>query len=166
MIKQFETEIIKDLNNKKLLVTREFNAPVEMVWRAWTEPELLDQWWAPKPYQAITISMDFREGGLWRYDMKGPDGDKHHCRCDYDIIKVNHSFSGKDGFCDADGNLNNEFPGMYWQTHFGDKEGITLVNIEISFDTIEDLEKIVEMGFKEGFTMAHGNLDELLETLK
>jgi len=52
------THFTKDLENKRLHVTRYFNAPLELVWSTWTKPELLEQWWAPKPYKAITKSMD------------------------------------------------------------------------------------------------------------
>ncbi|XOV95286.1 MAG: SRPBCC domain-containing protein [Bacteroidota bacterium] len=166
MIKQFETDIIKDLEHKKLHITREFNAPASLVWRTWTEPELLDKWWAPKPYKAITKSMNFKEEGFWHYYMLGPEGDKHWCRFDYENIKVNHSYSGLDAFCDEEGIPNMEHPRMHWDNTFNDQDGITLVNIEITFGSVEAIEKIIEMGFKEGFTMAHGNLDELLENLK
>lgn len=81
-----ETIFSKDVANKKLTVVREFDAPLEKVWKAWTESELLDQWWAPKPWKAITQSMDFREGGKWLYYMLGPDGSRHYCRADYKTI--------------------------------------------------------------------------------
>jgi uncharacterized protein YndB with AHSA1/START domain len=49
-----ETVFSKDLQNKKLTVVREFDAPLERVWEAWTKSEILDQWWAPKPYKTET----------------------------------------------------------------------------------------------------------------
>ena len=55
--------MVKDLPNKKITVTRHFNAPLDQVWKAWTESELLDQWWAPKPFKAETKFMDFKVGG-------------------------------------------------------------------------------------------------------
>jgi len=61
-----KTEILKDLTNRKLNVTRAFSAPVEKVWRAWTEAEQLDKWWAPRPWKAITKTMDFTPGGFWQ----------------------------------------------------------------------------------------------------
>ena len=54
--------LTKDPGGKKLQVVEEFDVPVAAVWEAWTTPELLDQWWAPKPWKAETKSMDFREG--------------------------------------------------------------------------------------------------------
>ncbi|MFN5417545.1 MAG: SRPBCC domain-containing protein, partial [Flavobacteriia bacterium] len=53
--------------NNTVMVKREFAANLELVWEAWTNPEILDLWWAPKPYKTETKSMDFREGGRWLY---------------------------------------------------------------------------------------------------
>jgi uncharacterized protein YndB with AHSA1/START domain len=60
----------------QLIVTREFDANSDLVWKAWTTAELLDQWWAPKPYRAETKSLDFREGGVWLYAMVSPENEK------------------------------------------------------------------------------------------
>ena len=162
MIINKETIYTKDLKNKKIKVTREFDAPVEKVWRAWTEKELLDQWWAPRPWKAVTKSMDFSNGGSWLYYMEGPDDSRHYCRADYKSIVVNKSYECLDAFCDEKGNINTEFPRMYWKVAFDKAEPGTKVDIEITFTSVEDLEKIIEMGFKEGFAAAHNNLDELL----
>ena len=160
-----ETIYKKDAANKKMAVIREFDAPVEKVWRAWTEPELLDQWWAPKPWKAVTQSMDFREGGTWFYYMQGPDDSRHYCRVDYQTIAPKKSFTGLDAFCDEKGNVITDFPSMHWQIMFNQSGTGTKVDVEITFASEADMEKIIEMGFKEGFAAAHGNLDELLATL-
>ncbi|HEX5653784.1 MAG TPA: SRPBCC domain-containing protein [Chitinophagaceae bacterium] len=162
MILQKETIFKKDLANKKINVKREFEAPVEQVWKAWTESQLLDQWWAPKPWKAHTQSMDFRDGGTWLYYMEGPEGERHYCRADYKSIIPNKSYEGLDAFCDEKGNINTGFPRMYWKVNFSKTSAGTMVETEITFDSLADLEKIVEMGFQEGFTAAHGNLDMLL----
>ena len=157
-----ETIYTKDQSNKKLKVVREFDAPVENVWRAWTEKELLDQWWAPRPWKAVTTKMDFREGGRWLYYMQGPEGERHHCCVDYKTIIPNKRFTGDDAFCDENGKINTEFPTMHWIVDFKPAGSATRVEVEVEFDSEADLEKIVEMGFKEGFAAAHNNLDEVL----
>ena len=157
-----ETMISKDLANKKLFVVREFDAPLEQVWEAWTQSNLLDQWWAPKPWKAITKTMDFREGGLWLYYMEGPEGEQQYCRADYKSIDPPRSFTLTDAFCDENGNPTGELPSMHWKNVFSETGSGTKVEVEITFQSEADLEKIVEMGFKEGFTAAHSNLDELL----
>jgi uncharacterized protein YndB with AHSA1/START domain len=162
MIANKETIYTKDVANKKIKVVREFDAPAEKVWRAWTERELLDQWWAPKPWKANTISMDFRNGGTWLYYMQGPEGEKQYCRADYTSVVPNKSYEGLDAFCDEKGNISTEMPRMNWKVVFNKAESGTRVDVEITFASEADLEKIIEMGFKEGFAMAHNNLDELL----
>lgn len=155
-------QFVKDLANKKIKVIRDFNAPVDKVWKAWTDPAILDLWWAPKPWKAQTRSMDFREGGTWLYAMIGPDGIPTWCRVDYLQIETGVRFSGKDAFCDEKGIPGNEFPVSKWDCKFKATDTGSRVEIEVSYATVADLEKIAEMGFEEGFTMALTNLDEWL----
>tara|TARA_R110002020_G_scaffold23460_1_gene77998 strand:- start:89 stop:1051 length:963 start_codon:yes stop_codon:yes gene_type:complete len=152
-----------DKAKKQIKVERSFNAPISLVWSAWTEAEILDQWWAPKPWTAQTKSMDFREGGHWHYAMVSPEGEKHWGKVDYINIIPEEYFSALDGFCDEDGNLNSSLPRNKWENNFSGKGEETIVNILLSFDTLEDLEKIIEMGFKEGFTAGLENLDHYIE---
>lgn len=157
-------EAVFSKDQKKLTVVREFDAALERVWRAWTDSEILDQWWAPKPYRAQTKTMDFREGGLWLYCMVGPEGQGMWCRIDYKTIEPYKSFSYTDAFCDEEGNKNTEFPSMAWRNEFIQGEGVTTVRVEIRFAKEEDLETILEMGFQEGFTAGLSNLDHYLST--
>jgi uncharacterized protein YndB with AHSA1/START domain len=157
------TLITKDLANKKLHVTREFSAPVEKVWKAWTASELLDKWWAPKPWRAETKSFDFKEGGFWLYAMIGPDGTTAWCRVGFETIITGSSFSAINSFSYEDCNIDKNFPIMHWLVVFAATATGTKVEVDITFDNEADLEKIVGMGFEAGFTMGLGNLDELLK---
>ncbi|MEI9910500.1 MAG: SRPBCC domain-containing protein [Bacteroidota bacterium] len=74
---------IDPASDTTMLVEREFDATLEWVWQAWTDSELLAEWWAPLPFKAITKTMDFREGGRWHYYMLGPDGSKFWCLLNY-----------------------------------------------------------------------------------
>ncbi len=148
-----------DKDNKKINVQREFAANLDKVWAAWTTSELLDQWWAPKPYQVKTKSMDFRVGGFWLYAMVSPEGDAHWCRADYKSIEPLKSFSALDAFCDEEGQPHTTFPRSLWTNSFQQQAEHTLVSIVVAYEDLADLEKIIEMGFKEGFTMAMENLD-------
>jgi uncharacterized protein YndB with AHSA1/START domain len=162
MVLHKEATFKKDVANKKINVEREFEAPVEKVWEAWTKRELLDQWWAPRPWKAVTQSMDFRNGGSWLYYMEGPEGERHYCRVDYKTVNPNNSFTGKDAFCDENGKVSKDMPSMDWKVDFNKAGNNTKVNVEITFASEEDLNKIVEMGFQEGFAAGLNNLDELL----
>jgi len=155
-------DFVIDKENKKVRVTREFAAPLEKVWAAWTQSDLLDQWWAPKPWKARTKIMDFREGGHWLYAMVGPEGEEHWCRADYQSVIPQKSFKGLDAFCDPNGKINNDLPKSVWECKFSEAGNKTTVIIEMECETLADLEKYIEMGFKEGFTSGLNNLDELL----
>lgn len=155
-----------DKANNAIQVTREFSAAPDLVWQAWTTAELLDQWWAPKPYYVQTKTLQFTEGGQWHYAMISPEGDKHWCLADYKTIDPSKSYTSLDAFCDEAGNMNTEMPRTLWTNVFTANEGTTTVNITLQYQSLTDLEKVLAMGMQEGFTMALGNLDELLLTIK
>ena len=156
-----------DKENNTVNVSREFAANLELVWEAWTNPEILDQWWAPKPYQTRTKSMDFREGGMWLYEMYNTESkdqqECHWCKNDYHKIVNQSMFSGLDAFCDENGEVNKEMPRTFWTNTFNEQGETTTVNIVAQYDSLADLEMVIKMGFKEGFTMALENLDQYIE---
>ncbi|VXB90681.1 ATPase [Flavobacterium sp. 9AF] len=151
--------------NNTVNVKRAFNANLQNTWDAWTKPEILDLWWAPKPYQTITKSMDFREGGTWLYAMKSPENEYHWCKNDYLKIITLHSFTGLDAFCDEEGKVSNEMPRTQWTNTFIENtdNNTTMVSIVAQYESLEDLEKIIALGFQEGFSMALSNLDDYFE---
>lgn len=149
-------------DQKTLTVERTFPAPVNRVWAAWTEKELLEQWWAPKPWQAVSKSFDFREGGHWHYYMEGPDGERHWALVIYKKIAPEKWFTAHDDFCDEDRNLNPDLPGNDWRNEFTADGDQTHVLVTLTFVSVEDMQKIVAMGFKEGFSMGLDQLEALL----
>jgi uncharacterized protein YndB with AHSA1/START domain len=155
-----------DKKNNTITVEREFAAEVSLVWDAYTKPEILDQWWAPKPWKARTKVMEFKEGGHWHYAMVGPAGEEHWAWADYKNIQVQKKFTGLDAFADKDGNINKAMPQSKWEMAFVDKGEITLVKIHITYPDLAQLEATLSMGFKEGLSMAMDGLDELLPSLK
>lgn len=156
-------DFIVDKENNTINAKRAFAADLALVWQAWTEAAILDQWWAPKPYVTKTKFMEFKVGSYWHYAMISPEGEKHWCRADYQQIDILKSFSGLDAFCDENGKVTDSFPRSLWHNEFSQDGENTFVNITIKYSSLNDLEKIIELGFKEGFTMALGNLDQLLE---
>lgn len=153
-----------DKVNNKVHVERTFDAELELVWSAWTVAEILDQWWAPKPYKNETKSMDFREGGFWLYSMLSPEGERHWCRADYKKIDPLKYYSATDDFCDENGVVTNVLPSAFWTNTFLEEGEQTKVSIDIQYKSLEDLEQIISLGFKEGFTMGMDNLDHYLST--
>lgn len=152
--------------NKTIHIKREFDADLELVWKAWTTAELLDQWWGPKPWRAETKTMDFRQGGFWHYAMVGPEGERHWSKTFYITIEKEKLFTAKDGFCDENGTMNPAFPQNLWENNFIPKENKVQVDMLLTFDTLDDLQTTIDMGFKEGMTKGLEQLDELLSTLK
>jgi uncharacterized glyoxalase superfamily protein PhnB/uncharacterized protein YndB with AHSA1/START domain len=164
-IQSFEQERVLfevDRENNQIRVERSFRAPLDLVWAAWTEADILDQWWGPSPWRAETKYMDFREGGYWIYAMVGPENERHWSRADFVRIIPGQYFCGYDGFCDEEGNLMPSMPRNKWENTFTDQGDTTLVHVLLTFDTLEDLEKILAMGFREGFTAGLENLDRHL----
>ena len=155
-----------DKTNKTITVVREFDAEVTLVWDAFTKKELLDQWWAPKPWQAKTKTLDFRAGGKWFYAMVGPMGDKNWALTEYTAIKPFKKFVGLDSFTDAEGKVNDHMPQSKREIKFTDMGRQTEVEIKTSYDELADLDLIINMGFKQGITAAMENLDELLTGLQ
>jgi len=147
-----------------MVVTREFAAPLEQVWQAWTESELLDEWWAPQPWKAITKIMNFTEGGYWLYSMNGPAGEKVWAKLSFQKIEVHKNFEAINSFSDENGKESNDAPKMFWKILFKSSARGTTVEVDIRFSSMEDLQKMVEMGFEAGFTAAHENLDQYLQS--
>lgn len=151
--------------NNTVNIKREFNADRELVWAAWTSPEILDQWWAPKPYKSKTKVMEFKVGGRRFYAMVNPEGEEigWHIQ-DYTSISPKTNFKFLSVFADKDENPH--LPGSDWDLTFSELNGTTTVQITIYNESRERMEKMIEMGFKEGFTMTLNELGTLLSTLK
>ena len=153
-----------DKSTKSVFVTREFNAEQSLVWDAFTKQELLDQWWAPKPFLSKTKFMDFKVGGRRFYAMVTPEGQEHWAIQKYTSISPKTNFKMFNAFADKDENP--QLPGSDWDFNFSEQSGITKVSITIYNDSLERMDKMIEMGFKEGFTATLNELEALLSHIK
>jgi uncharacterized protein YndB with AHSA1/START domain len=147
---------------KKVFVTREFDAELDLVWDAFTKAELLDQWNAPAPFTAKTKVMDFRVGGRRFYAMVSPEGQERWAIQRYTSISPKTNFKMLNAFADKDENP--ELPGSEWDYTFSEQNGKTKVNITVYNESLARMEKMIEMGFTEGFKMSMNNLENLLAT--
>lgn len=159
-------DFIVDKEKNTITVNREFAAGRQLVWDCHTKSELLDKWFAPKPFTAKTRSMNFKEGGSWIYAMVDPEGQEFWARMDYTKINPIDGYSLLDGFCNENGELNPALPRASWVATFKDLNQHTLVKTVVTYNSLTDLETVINMGMKEGLTMTLENLDELLLTLK
>ncbi|MDH6251844.1 uncharacterized protein YndB with AHSA1/START domain [Chryseobacterium sp. H1D6B] len=152
-----------DFESNSVYVMKIYKADVSKVWDYFTKSELLDQWWAPKPWKCETVKMDFRENGIWHYAMKGPDGEKMYSQLKYGEITEHRSFDGLSAFCDEQGNINEDFPASQWLFGFTGVEEGTKVSVNIHYSSQEVMKKMLDMGFEGGFKMGLNQLEEILK---
>jgi uncharacterized protein YndB with AHSA1/START domain len=156
-------EFTVNKETKTVSITKEFDAERDLVWDAYTKPELLDQWWAPKPMASRTKAMDFEVGGRRFYAMVSPEGVERWSVQRYKSITPKTNFKFFNAFSDENENL--ELPGSDWDLNFSEQDGTTAVSISIYNESLERLERMVAMGFTEGTKMQLENLEELLVKL-
>jgi uncharacterized protein YndB with AHSA1/START domain len=161
-----KTNVVKDLKEKSILVSREFNAPIEKVWRAYTESQLLDLWWGPSPWRAETKTMNFVAGGYWLYAMVSPENEKHFGRMSYTAIEPHKYFELEDSFCDENGVVNTDLPVSRGKTVFTETANGTLVEFKINYQTQAEVLQLVEMGFEQGISMCIEQLVALFKENK
>ncbi|MGD9631553.1 MAG: SRPBCC domain-containing protein [Pyrinomonadaceae bacterium] len=157
-------EFIVNKETKTVTIAKEFEAGRDLVWDAYTRAELLDQWWAPKPFASRTKVMDFTVGGKRFYAMVSPEGVERWVLQKYTSITPKSNFKLFNTFADADENV--ELPGSDWDLNFSEQDGTTTVHISIYNESLERLERMIEFGFREGTRAQLENLEELLATLK
>lgn len=155
-------EIQKIPENKEIIITHRYQNPVEVIWNAFTKTEVLEKWWAPEPYKAIIVTNNFEKGKCLFYYMLSPEWQKHYCITDFLEIDYLKSYEVLDAFCDENKIINKELPRAKWVNSFNFKDGITTVVNTISFEKIEDMTKILEMGFEEGYKMWLNQLYKVL----
>ena len=160
---QFDFLVDKEQN--RIIVKREFAAKRQLVWDCHTKRELLDRWFAPKPLTTKTKHMEFKAGGYWHYAMITPDGQSFWSRIDYQTISPIDGYTALDGFSDEAGVVNPDMPRSRWEVTFTDANERTLVTTVVAYNSAEDVQKVVDMGMKEGMTSTLELLDELLLTI-
>jgi len=153
---------------KTVFITREFDAGLSLVWDAYTRQELLDQWWAPKPWTSKTKVMNFEVGGRRFYAMISPEGHERWSIQKYTAITPKTNFKLFNAFADAAENP--ELPGSDWDLSFSEQNGpdgyrVTKVVVTIYNESLARMEKQIEGGFGEGYARQMKNLDELLAGL-
>lgn len=165
MKKPLQFDFITDEKKNTITVRREFAAKRQLVWDCHTKSELLDKWFAPKPFTTKTKSMDFREGGHWLYAMIDPDGNHYWGRTEYVRIYPIDGYQTKDAFTDENGNANPDLPVANWDVTFSETGNHTLVQTVVTYPSLEALETVINMGMKDGLTSTLERLDDLLLTL-
>jgi uncharacterized protein YndB with AHSA1/START domain len=141
-------------------ITREFDAPRDLVFRAYTDPELLKQWLGPRKYKMTVDSWDVRDGGKWRYVHSDEDGNT------WGFHGVFHGDQTPDGMLQTF-----EFEG--WPGHvsleslvFEEKDGKTVLRNHSVYQSVEGRDAMIESGMESGVNEGYDKLDELLAKLR
>lgn len=93
------------MNTQDLVITRTFDAPRELVWKAWTEPERLGRWWGPQGFTSPACTIDLRVGGTYLYCMRSPEGKDYWSTGVYREIVAPSLLVCSDSFADEEGNV-------------------------------------------------------------
>lgn len=148
---------------KPLVIVRELDAPKDLVWKAWTDPEMLKKWWGPKGFTCPTAKVDFRVGGKYLLCMKSADGNEMWTTGTFKEIIPGSKFVTTDSFADKDGNV---VP----STHYG-MEGFPLeLKWTVSFEVAGGKTRmtLVHEGMPGGFLsdMTHSGWSESFDKLE
>ncbi|WP_399889918.1 SRPBCC domain-containing protein [Streptomyces sp. BBFR51] len=156
------TSLDKDVDNLTLTLVADFSAPVERVWRLWSDPRQLERWWGPPTYPATVEEHDLTPGGDVTYFMTGPEGDKFRGWWRVATVDAPRSLEFTDGFADAEGAPNAAMPTTTNRVTLTDRDGGTRMEMRAVFDTREQMEQLTTMGMEEGLREAAGQMDALL----
>lgn len=156
------TDVIKDIDNRKLTITARFSAPVERIWALYADPRQLEKVWGPPTHPATFVTHALTVGSRTTYFMTGPDGQKYAGWWQITGVDEPNRFTFDDGFADADFNPMPDMPVSHNVYTFRPADGGTLAIFDSSYDTAEALQKVIEMGIEEGATLAINQIDDLL----
>ena len=151
-----------EAKGRRFRMTRTFDAPLDAVWKAWTDAEALKQWWGPRVYPTTYCTVDFRVGGVWHYCMTGPNGEEAWGKATYKEIVPKERIVYLDEFSDKDGNSSTDMPSTDVTLEFVERDGKTTVTSTAEYDKEEDLQKLVEIGMEQGASETWERLAEYL----
>lgn len=163
---KLQFDFLADKDHNTLTIRREFAAGRPLVWDCYTKAELLNQWFAPKPFTTKTKSMEFRPGGHWHYAMIDPaTGNEYWGWTEYLTINPIDAYTSLDAFSNEAGDINSELPRANWVVTFNDKGDNTVVETVVTYASLADLETVIHMGMEQGMMSTLERLDELLAKL-
>ena len=145
-----------------MIVTREFDAPRDLVFEAWADPRHLSQWWGPSGFTTTTSAFEMRPGGVWRFVMHGPDGRDYENRITFDeIVKPERITYHHGGGDDVE-------PVQFRTTvTFDDLGAKTRVTLRGVFPSAEERARVIrEYGADKGLAQTLARLGEYVEGLK
>lgn len=166
-------QMVSRVEDKVLILEREFNAPRELVFQAFTQAEHLKHWWGPRGWTLPVCHVDFRVGGVWHYCMKCEDknqgdfyGMESWGKSVYREIIVPEKIVAVDYFSDAEGNEAPNMPATIVTLQFIETENGTKVINRGEYASAEDVQKVMDMGMLQGVTETWDRLAQHLESIE
>ncbi len=157
------TDVRKDTDALRLVVTSEYDAPPEQVWELWADPRKLERWWGPPHWPATVTVHEFVPGGQVHYYMTGPDGTQYPGWWRFTSIDAPWALAFVDGFSESSGAPDASMPETTTIVGLVARDGGgTRMVVESVWDTLATMEKLVAMGMVEGMTLALGQADAIL----
>ncbi|QLD11787.1 SRPBCC family protein [Microbacterium oleivorans] len=160
------TDITTDADNLTMTLVAEVDAPVERLWRAFTQPAQLERFWGPPGWPATFTRFEFEPGGRAQYAMSSPQGEKSRGTWEFIAIDEGRSFEVLDAFADEDGEPMAQFPAMRMIFSFETTPGGSRLTNITYFTSAEALEQVIAMGAIEGSRLAMGQLDAVVQDLR
>jgi uncharacterized protein YndB with AHSA1/START domain len=160
-----QAKTVPTVGEREFVMERIFNAPRELVFRVWSEPKHLQQWWGPKGWTLPVCEIDFRPGGSWVSCMRGPEGTEDGwVHATYREIVVPERIVYANTFTDADGKPLDGMPQIVSTIEFIDLGDKTKVRDTEQFATKADLELAMSFGMVEGQNDSFARLDDYLRS--
>jgi uncharacterized protein YndB with AHSA1/START domain len=156
------TSVDTDYDNLTITVIADFDAPIDQVWELWSDPRKLERWWGPPTYPATFERHDLTPGSEATYFMTGPEGDRSWGTWRVTAVDPPTSLEFTDAFADADGTPIADAPVMTVRVQLTGRGDGTRMEMRSTFESREDMEKVVKMGTLEGLQQAVGQMDALL----
>jgi uncharacterized protein YndB with AHSA1/START domain len=156
------TGVDTDYDNLRITLVADFDAPVDEVWELWSDPRKLERWWGPPGYPATFEKHALEPGGEAAYSMTGPEGDTHWGLWRVESVDPPTSLEFTDAFADSDGKLVGSQPLTAVTVRLTERDGGTRMEIRQSFESREEMERMVEMGTLEGLRESVGQMDAVL----
>lgn len=154
-----------ETGERDLVMSRVFDAPRDVVFRAFSTSEALAQWWGPKDWTLPVSNLDFRPGGRWHYCMRGPGGEESWGLSTYTEIVEGQRIVHTDAFSNAAGKVAEGMPQMKITIEFTEEDGKTRVTSRTEFASSEELKKVLDMGVVQGATETWDRLKEYLASV-
>jgi uncharacterized protein YndB with AHSA1/START domain len=161
-----EIKVTKDPEALTMGLTAEFEVPLRRLWDAYADPRQIERFWGPPGYPARFTRHDMFPGGRSLYYMTGPEGEQYHGYWEFIEVKEPHSFEFLDGFAFVDGTPNPEMPSMRMVFNFEETPTGSRMTATTYFDSLEDMNTLLEMGAEEGTLAAMSQMDGVLADLR